>query len=178
VARCGGRRTLEIAPIKRIAYICPGMEHPRTTARRTDDDAILLRQIGAALYGYTRWHEALARDLAVGGRQLHAWTNGERRPPATVWFKLGGLMVHRRACLDQLIDALHTYAAPVAPTPQISAPEFRAALTALGVTQTALAQRLGLSLSTVNRWAHGRARVPTLVADYLTHLRRDASRCE
>jgi transcriptional regulator with XRE-family HTH domain len=42
----------------------------------------------------------------------------------------------------------------------MTAPEFRAALTALGLRQNRLAKCLGVTTATVNRWAIGRVPVP------------------
>jgi DNA-binding transcriptional regulator YiaG len=49
--------------------------------------------------------------------------------------------------------------------------EFRATLRALGLTQRALAERLGLATSTVNRWAKGHADVPQYAVAYLDLVR-------
>jgi transcriptional regulator with XRE-family HTH domain len=48
-------------------------------------------------------------------------------------------------------------------TPQ----EFRSALRAIGLSQRALAERLGLAISTVNRWAVGPTPVPRYAIAYL-----------
>jgi len=45
--------------------------------------------------------------------------------------------------------------------------EFRTTLKSLGMTQRALALRLGLSITTVNRWATGKAPVPQYAVAYL-----------
>ena len=45
--------------------------------------------------------------------------------------------------------------------------EFRDALRGLGLSQKDLALRLGLALSTVNRWAKGKAPVPGYARAYL-----------
>jgi transcriptional regulator with XRE-family HTH domain len=50
--------------------------------------------------------------------------------------------------------------------------ELRAALRAAGLTQRALAQRLGLAISTVNRWALDKAPVPQYVVAYLEVVAR------
>jgi transcriptional regulator with XRE-family HTH domain len=52
--------------------------------------------------------------------------------------------------------------------------EFRAALRAIGMTQRALAERLGLAISTVNRWALGQAPVPQYAVAYLDEARLNA----
>ena len=49
----------------------------------------------------------------------------------------------------------------------MTAVEFRAAMRNLGITQRALAERLGLAISTVNRWAMGQAEVPQYAVAYL-----------
>ena len=50
--------------------------------------------------------------------------------------------------------------------------EFRAELRALGLSQRALAMRLGLAVTTVNRWALALAPVPQYAVAYL-ELRRE-----
>jgi transcriptional regulator with XRE-family HTH domain len=45
--------------------------------------------------------------------------------------------------------------------------EFRSTIRALGLTQRALAERLGLATSTVNRWAQGQVEVPQYAVAYL-----------
>ena len=55
-------------------------------------------------------------------------------------------------------------------TPQsrtMTAQEFRATIRALGISQRALAKRLGLAVSTVNRWAVGEATVPEYAIAFL-----------
>jgi len=52
----------------------------------------------------------------------------------------------------------------------MTAPEFRAALKSLNLSQRALAARLGVERSTVNRWAVGKAAVPQYVAYVLELL--------
>jgi transcriptional regulator with XRE-family HTH domain len=52
----------------------------------------------------------------------------------------------------------------------MTAAEFRAALAALNLSQRALAARLGVEASTVNRWALGKADVPQYAAYVLELL--------
>jgi DNA-binding transcriptional regulator YdaS (Cro superfamily) len=49
----------------------------------------------------------------------------------------------------------------------MTAPEFRALLRSVGLTQRALAQRLGVAPSTVNYWCMGRCPVPRYAVAYL-----------
>jgi transcriptional regulator with XRE-family HTH domain len=57
----------------------------------------------------------------------------------------------------------------------LTAPEFRAALKSLNLSQRSLAERLGVAVSTVNRWAQGKAPVPQYAVYALSLLaeRRD-----
>lgn len=55
----------------------------------------------------------------------------------------------------------------------MTAPEFRATLKALGLSQRSFALRIGVEISTVNRWATGKATVPRY-AEYVLELLRDA----
>jgi len=52
----------------------------------------------------------------------------------------------------------------------MTAGEFRAALESLQIRQNWLADRLGIEISTVNRWATGRLPVPQYVAFCLSLL--------
>jgi DNA-binding transcriptional regulator YiaG len=45
--------------------------------------------------------------------------------------------------------------------------EFRATLRALNLTQRSLAERLGLAISTVNRWAKRQVEIPQYAVAYL-----------
>ena len=52
----------------------------------------------------------------------------------------------------------------------VTSPEFRATLKSLGLSQRSLAERCGLDVTTVNRWATGRAPVPKYAAYILSLL--------
>jgi transcriptional regulator with XRE-family HTH domain len=54
--------------------------------------------------------------------------------------------------------------------------EFRAMLKDLGLSQRALAERLGLAISTVNRWALDKAPVPQYAVAYLELARNEKGR--
>jgi DNA-binding transcriptional regulator YiaG len=60
-------------------------------------------------------------------------------------------------------------------TPQsrtMTAQEFRTTIRALGISQRALAKRLGLAVSTVNRWAVGEAPVPEYAIAFIQERRK------
>ena len=52
----------------------------------------------------------------------------------------------------------------------MTAPELRAILKSLGLSQRSLAERLGVQISTVNRWALGKAPVPKYAVYVLSLL--------
>jgi DNA-binding transcriptional regulator YiaG len=54
----------------------------------------------------------------------------------------------------------------------MTAPELRAELQALGLSQRWLAGRLGVAANTVNRWASGELAVPQYAVAYLELLRK------
>jgi len=58
----------------------------------------------------------------------------------------------------------------------VTGPELRAARLALGLTQVALAERLGVPKDTLNRWEMGRQsiRFPTVLALAMEQLAREA----
>lgn len=61
----------------------------------------------------------------------------------------------------------------------MTAPEFRAALKSMHISQRSLAERLGVDPNTVNRWATGKAPVPQYaryVLDLLAERREIAAK--
>lgn len=52
----------------------------------------------------------------------------------------------------------------------MTADEFRTVLTALDMTQSSFARKVGISRVAVNRWANGETKVPKLAAAYIRLL--------
>jgi hypothetical protein len=68
--------------------------------------AELIRAIGEALWGASRWRSEMSRALGVGDRILRRWAAGEVEPPPGIWRELLEAIDARRAQLAHVRDEL------------------------------------------------------------------------
>ena len=111
----------------------------------------------ARIYGQ-RWQGPLAAALGVNTRTVRLWLirqAGDSGGYSNQRYGLTGDCDGSATGTEGMMEAL----------------EFRIMLRQLGVRQRHLAERLGISANTVNRWANGGLVVPRYVVAYLELLR-------
>jgi len=70
-----------------------------------DPPTRLLRVVGESLYGPS-WQTPLAEALDLNVRTVQRWARSERQPSLDTWLRLAALVRHRRADLEDILDAI------------------------------------------------------------------------
>jgi DNA-binding transcriptional regulator YiaG len=122
-----------------------------------------------------RSHEILALVAArdTDSPQIDEIRKAERAVNANHW-RLSKADKARIAADVSGVSPIPFYKAPKTTPAIMNAPQFRATLKAHSLTQTELADRFGIDIRTVNRWATGKLSVPKYVAAYFDALSGNA----
>lgn len=111
----------------------------------------------------------VARSLGVHPTSVARWERGARSPGAGTIARWAEVLESDRASMVALVDSLRP---PAQPVPTVTATGLRPLRELRGVSAASLARTLGVHVSTIYNWEHGRVRLPVAHLDPLSVVLR------